>query len=132
MYPLEPSGLIPLSTGHPHWSNPPLPCLRFLTLINFRVCDGGCPPWGVLQHLVLLQVAKLFCCTRGLPHMGDKRFSPIPKQTKLEKNRIQGHGEICGKPELGTVAHAACKISLHQKNAGRIHSGMQDITHMFI
>ena len=63
---------------------PPL-CLSFIffTLINFRICDETVPLGGVLQHLLLFQLAELLGCTCGLPHMADKRFNLTPQQTQI-------------------------------------------------
>ena len=61
----------------------------------------GDVPLGVfLQNLLLVQVAELFCCTRGLPHMDDKRFSPILEQTKLEKIGYRNKEKYVGNQSL--------------------------------
>ena len=49
---------------------------------------GGSFLGGDLQHMLLLQFTEFFGSMCGIPHMGDKDFSPIPKQTKLQKARM--------------------------------------------
>ena len=71
------------------WTYPPPSSPSFSSLSSSSRFVMGESPWGgVLQHLLLLQAAELFSCTCGLPHMRDKCFSPIPKQTKLSKNKM--------------------------------------------
>ena len=91
-----------------------------VSLINFMVCDGGCSPRGVLQHLLLLQIAELFCCMRGLTHMGDRRFSPIPEQTKLEKIGYRNMEKSVGNQSWGQwpmqLATFHCTKKIHEES----------------
>ena len=74
----------------------------------------------VLQHLLLLQVAELFCHMRGLPHMGDKRFRSIPKQTKSEKIECRKMEKYVGNQSWGQwpmqLAKFHCTKKMHEES----------------
>ena len=119
MYPQKPSELVPLSVGNPIGHVTPSSSPSFLSLSS----TSGFVMGGVLQRLLLLQVVELFGCTCGLPHMGDKRFSPIPKQTKLQKKSGFRNMEV----NVGNQSWVHWSMHLakyiHMKNTGK------DVTH---
>ena len=96
---LRASALVSRSSS---WTYPPPSSPLFSSLSSSSGFVMGGVSWGgVLQHLLLLQVAELFSCTCGLPHMRDKCFSPIPKQIKLPKNQDVGTWKLMWEIKIG-------------------------------
>ena len=110
------------------WTYPPPSSPSFSSLSSSLGFVMGESLEGVVfQHSLLLQVSELFCCTCGLPHMHDKCFSPIPKQTKLLKKQDVGIWKLMWEIRVGYTS----PCTLPNMYVRRELAGMYHIAHMF-